>query len=115
MAISSLTPSYRSESPAEARGTVAIGAVQTRITFRGEQWPYYLLALSDGQVFLARRQPALYDAAAQPLAVREILPGSTVRVRYHERNGVRWMDAVQIVKLAVDQVPFSPVADEGTG
>ena len=102
-------------SPAEADGTVVIGAVHERLSFRGERWPYYLLALSDGQVFLARRQPALYDAAAQHLAVREIPPGSAVRVRYYETGGTRWMTAVQILGLAEDQSPFDPVIASEAG
>jgi hypothetical protein len=66
-------------------------------------------------VFLARRQPDLYDRNAQSITSREILPGSVVRVRYHEGDGVRWMEAVQIVRLAEDQLPFDPVEDTDGG
>jgi hypothetical protein len=94
---------------------VAIGALHQRVTFRGESWPFYVLALDRGEVFLARRQPALYDRDAQPVAPTEIPPGSVVRVRYYEEDGMRWMDAVQIITLAEDQSPFDPVAEDDAG
>jgi hypothetical protein len=99
----------------ETRGTVALGAIHRRLSYRGEPWPYYVLALTDGQVFLARRQPDLYDRNAQPIASMEIPPGSTVRVRYHERDGIRWMEAVQIITMVAAHSPFDPVADGETG
>jgi hypothetical protein len=99
----------------ETRGTVAIGALHQRVTFRGEPWPFYVLALDSGEVFLARRQPAFYNRGAQPIAPREIPPGSVVRVRYYEEGGMRRMDAVQIVRLAEDQSPFDPVAECDAG
>jgi hypothetical protein len=99
----------------EARGTVAVGALHQRLLFHGEQWLFYVLALNDGQVFLARRQPPLYDRSARRIATREIPPGSTVRVRYNELNGLRWMDAVQIVMLVEDHAPFEPVPDTDDG
>lgn len=74
-----------------------------------------MLAFSGGEVFLARRQPTLYDRNAQTVAPREIPPGSVVRVRYYEEAGTRWMDAVQIVRLATDQAPFDPVAEDDAG
>jgi hypothetical protein len=109
------SPLHPSHSSAEARGTVALCAVHLRLTFRGEQWPYHLLALNDGQIFLSRRPPALYDSAAHAIPLIEIPSGSTVRVRYQECDGVHWMDAVQIVRLAVVQSPFDPVAEGETG
>ena len=99
----------------QATGTVAIGAVHARLTFRGEPWPFYVLVLDDGQIFLSRRQPALYAADASLIATNEIQPGSGVRVRYDELDGIRWMSAVQIIRMADDQSPFSPVADGGAG
>ena len=94
---------------------MALGAVHERVRFRGEPWPYYLLALNEGVVYLARHQPALYDRSAQRIGAREIPPGSAVRVRYKEVDGVRWMSAVQIVMLAEDQSPFDPVAELDDG
>jgi hypothetical protein len=114
MAAPTLTPQSLG-STAEASGTVALGAVHARLSFRGEQWPYYLIALEDGLVFLARHPPSLYDRDARLILPGEIPPGSVVRVRYHERDGVRWMDAVQIVRLAADYSPFDPIADDEAG
>jgi hypothetical protein len=94
---------------------VALCAVHLRLTFRGEQWPYHLLALNDGQIFLSRRPPALFNSVAHPIPPIEIPPGSVVRVRYEEKDGVRWMSAVQIVLLAEDQAPFEPVGDGEAG
>jgi hypothetical protein len=99
----------------EIRGTVALGALHQRVTFRSEPWPFYVLALDSGEVFLARRLPALYDRGAQPVAPREIPAGSVVRVRYCEEGGMRWMNAVQIVRLCEDQSPFDPVVEDDAG
>src|SRR5690349_4233912 len=70
---------------------------------RCEPWPYHCLAFDNGRIFLSRRQPALYAADASMIATKEIPPGSVVRVQYDEINNVRWMTAVQIVKLPDDQ------------
>jgi hypothetical protein len=53
---------------------VGLGAVHPRLTFRGEQWPYYFLALADGQVFLFFRRPDLYDRNAQPIPMVKSCP-----------------------------------------
>ena len=73
----------------EAKGTVALSALHERVKFRGEHWPYYLLAFDMGVVFLARRQPASYDRSARRIGARELPPGSAVRIRYEEVDGVR--------------------------
>jgi hypothetical protein len=99
----------------QATGTVAIGAVHARLTFRGEPWPFYVLVLNDGQIFLSHRQPSLYAADASLIVTREIPPTSIVRVRYREVGGIRWMSAVQVIRQAEDQSPFSPVSDDGAG
>ena len=80
MAVPDLTP-QSTGSTAEASGTVALGAVHVRPNFRGEQWPYHVIALENGQVLLARHAPALYARDGQQIPKRETPPGSVVRVR----------------------------------
>lgn len=80
-----------------------------RVLYKGEPWPFFVLVLVNGEVFLSRREPVMYDASAQRMSVREIPPGSTVRVNYYERDGVRWMTAIQVITLMEDQSPFDPV------
>ena len=94
---------------------MAIGALHRRLTYRAELWPFHVLAFDTGEVFLARRQPSLYDRSAKRVPAAEIAPGSVVRVRFEVTDGVRWMTAVQIIALAEDQPPFDPVGDGETG
>lgn len=77
--------------------------------------PFYMLAFTDGRVFLARHVPDFYDRNAKRILSREILPGSTVRVRYEESDGVRWMSAIQIIALAEAQSPFDPITTSDVG
>jgi hypothetical protein len=90
---------------------VAIGASHRKITYRGELWPFYMLALTDSRVFLARHAPVLYDRNAQRVPRIELLPGTVVRIRFEEIGRVRWMSAIQIIQSADDPdwCPFDPV------
>jgi hypothetical protein len=93
--------------------TVAFAALHERLRYRREDTGLHVLALSDGVMFFSRRQPPLYDALAKLLAQREVPPGSFVNVRYNEERGVKWMHAVQVVKVAEDEAPFDPIPDDG--
>ncbi len=98
-----------------SEGWVAFACVHQKLRWRGEETPYFVLALQDEAVFLSTLPVRLFDAAnkAVPSAV-EITPGSEVRVRWRADHGVRWMTAVQIVRLSDDdQALFEPVAGEG--
>ncbi len=64
-------------------------------------------------MFFSRHQPPLYDAAAKRIAVREVLSGSYVKVRYRQERGINQMEAVQLVRVAEDAPPFDPVPDDG--
>jgi hypothetical protein len=93
--------------------TVAFAALHQRLRYRGEDTGLYGLEFDDGTMFLAKRQPRLYDAMAKPITPREVLPGTYVNVRYHLEKGVRRMEAVQIVRLPKEDCPFDPVSDDG--
>jgi hypothetical protein len=99
----------------QATGAVAFAAVHQRLHSKDEPWPYYCLVFDNGEIFLSRRQPVLYAADASLISTREIPPGSVVRVRYDELNGIRQMTAVQIIRMAEDQSPFDPETDDEAG
>jgi hypothetical protein len=93
--------------------TVAFAALHRRLKYRGEDTGLYGLEFDDGTMFLAKRQPKLYDAMAKQITPREVLPGTCVKVRFDEAKNVNWMTAVQIVRLAEEEAPFDPVLDDG--
>ena len=96
-----------------ASGTVAFATVHTRVRYRGRTTGLYALALADETLFFSRVQPALYDRMACRITMREILPGSRVIVQYQfDETGTKWMTAIQVVYLAEDQSPFTPVSDQ---
>jgi hypothetical protein len=94
--------------------TVACAALHRTLRYRGEDTGLYILALVDGEVFLSRRQPKLYDAAARPISSREVLPGTYVNVRYSESLQRKLMEAIQLVSEPPEEAsPFKPVLDDG--
>jgi hypothetical protein len=94
--------------------TVACAALHQTLRYRGEDTGLYILAFTDSEVFLSRRQPKLYDAAARPIALREVLPGTYVNVRYIEYRQRKLMEAIQLVQLPPEEEPpFRPVLDDG--
>ena len=66
-------------------------------------------------MFFSRRQPSLYNSLARSMPMHEILPGSVVNVRYHIEDGIRKIDAVQIVHEPEPDCPFEPVFDVVAG
>ena len=93
--------------------TVAYAALHRRVRYRGKDTNLFVVAFEDGTMFFSPHQPPLYDRMAKLIPPREVLPGSYVNVRYHEARGRRWMDAVQVVRMAEDQSPFDPILDDG--
>jgi hypothetical protein len=91
--------------------TIAFAALHQPLRYRSEDTRLHVLAFEDHTFFFSRRQPPFYDTKAQPIAPREVPPGSRVNVRYHEQGGQKWMDAIQILCLAHDPAPFDPVGD----
>ena len=94
--------------------TVAFAAIHRTLQYRGEDTGLYFVAFTDGTTFFSRRQPRLYDAAAHPIAPREVIPETYVYVRYHERRGRKRMEAIRLVRLPADEPPpFDPIIDDG--
>lgn len=93
--------------------TIAFAAIDRRLRYRGEDTGLYVATLTDGTTFLSRRPPKLYDPAARPIALREVIPNSYVYVRYHERHGRKWMEAIQLVQEPEAEPPFRSVLDDG--
>jgi hypothetical protein len=93
--------------------TIAYAALHRPLVYRGEDTRLYGLAFEDGQTFVSRRQPSLYDRHAQPVLLREVLPGSKVNVSFIVEEGIKRMLAVQLVSEATEQVPFDPIPDDG--
>ena len=93
--------------------TIAFAAIDRRLRYRGEDTGLYVAALTDGTMFLSRRPPRLYNSAAQPIPLCEVIPNSYVYVRYHERYGRKWMEAIQLVQEPEEVTPFRPVLDDG--
>jgi len=93
--------------------TVAFAALHRTLLYRGEDTHLYALAFDDGTLFFSRRQPPLYDAMARSMLPREVPPGSRVNVRYREELRRKWIEAVQVVRLAEDECPFDPIPDDG--
>ena len=92
-----------------ASGVIAFAAVHCRLRWKGEDTSFYGVGFDDGTMFLSRRQPPVFDAQAKKIGAGEILPGSTVNVRYRIDGRVNWLDAIQIVQLAEEESPFMPV------
>lgn len=92
-----------------ASGEVAFACLHERLVWDRKPTPFFVVAFVDGAVFLSRRQPPLYDAERKRIREPiEIGPGSIVRVLYHDRDGGKWIDAVQVIRLE-DEVPdFGP-------
>ncbi len=63
-------------------------------------------------MFVSRNQPPIYNAQAKKIGAGEILPGSTVNVRYRVDGRVNRLEAIQIVQLAEEESPFMPVMDQ---
>jgi hypothetical protein len=93
--------------------TVAFAAVHRTLDYRGEDTGLFVVSFDDGTKFFSRRQPKLYGAAAQPIAPREVLPGTYVNVRYHEHRGRKLMEAIQLVREPDEETPFDPIMDDG--
>ncbi len=92
-------------------GKIAFACVHRKLRWRGELTGYFVLAFQDEAVFLSRRPVRLVDAYNKPVRrVIEITPGSEARVHWRDDQGVRWMTAIQIVRLNNDdQNLFEPV------
>jgi hypothetical protein len=111
------THKFRQSFPAQAEtlltitGVIAFAAVHQRLRWRGDDTSFYGLGFDDGMMFVSRRQPPIFEAPAQKVGAREILPGSTVNVRYRVDGRVNWLDAIQIVQVAEEESPFMPVMD----
>jgi hypothetical protein len=90
-------------------GVIAFAAVHQRLRWRGEDTSLYGIAFVDGTMFFARRQPPVFDARAKKIGAGEILPGSTVNVRYRVDGRVNWLEAIQIVQFAEEESPFMPM------
>ena len=93
--------------------TVAYAALHRRLRYRGKDTTLYAVVFEDGNMFLSRHQPPLYDRMATLIAPREVLPGSYVNIKYREERGRKWMEAVQVVRMAEDRAPFDPILDDG--
>jgi hypothetical protein len=94
--------------------TIAFAAIHQTLRYRGEDTGLYAAAFDDGTTLVSRRQPRLYDALAQPIARREVIPGTRVNVRYERRLGRNWMEAIQVVQEPPEEEPpFDPVPDDG--
>jgi hypothetical protein len=94
--------------------TIAFAAVHQSLRYRAEDTGLYVVAFADGTMFVSRRQPRLYDASARPIAPREVVPETYVYVRYHERRGRKWMEAIQLVREPEEEPPpFGPILDDG--
>lgn len=92
-------------------GVIAFAAVHCRLRWKGEDTGFYGVGFDDGKIFLSNRQPSVFDARAKKIGAREILPGSTVNVRYRIDGRINWLEAIQIVQLAEEESPFMPVMD----
>jgi hypothetical protein len=92
-------------------GKVAFACIHRKLRWRGESTGYFVLAFQDGAVFLSRHTVSLVDAYSKPVRrAVEIPPGSEARVRWRGDRGIRWMTAIQIVRLNDDdQNLFEPV------
>src|SRR5271169_1836934 len=94
--------------------TIAYAALHRTVRYRGEDTGLFVAALDDGMTFVSRRQPKFYDAAARPIAPREVVPGTYVNVRFREWRGRKWMEAIQLVREpSEEESPFDPVPDDG--
>jgi hypothetical protein len=93
--------------------TIAFAAIDRTLKYRGEDTGLFVLAFDDATTFVSRRQPKLYDAAARPIPPREVIPETYVNVRYHERRGRNWLEAIQLVREPQEEPPFRPVPDDG--
>jgi hypothetical protein len=96
----------------ERFGVVAYAALHQTLRYRGEDTKLYSLAFTDGSLFFAKRAIELYDAANARVALREIGPGTVVRVVAQERKGVNWMSAVQVIRELVVNSPFGPLPED---
>ncbi len=100
----------------ESRGnnvTIAYAALHQRLRYRGEDTGLYAVSLDDERLFVSRQQPRLYDRQAQRMSVRELLPGSFVKVKFSTERGVNLMNAVQLIREPALDFPFDPVPDDG--
>lgn len=95
----------------ESTGAIAFAAVHQRLRWQGEDTSFFGVAFDDGTMFLSRRRPPVYDARAKKIASTEIPSGSTVKVRYRVEGRINWLDAIQIVSVAEEECPFTPVMD----
>ena len=93
--------------------TIAFAALHRTMKYRGEDTRLYMVAFDDGTTFFSRQPPRLYDAAARQIPLREVVPETYAYVRYHERLGRKWMEAIQLVKEPEVEPPFRPVVDDG--
>ena len=93
--------------------TIAFAAIDRKLRYRGEDTGLYVATLTDGTMFLSRLPPKLYDSAARPIPLREVIPNSYVYVRYQERRGRKWMEAIQLVREPEVESPFPPILDDG--
>jgi hypothetical protein len=93
--------------------TIAYAALHQTLRYRDEDTKLYVAAFDDGRMFFSRRQPRLYDRQAQPIPVREVMPGSYVNIKYLIERGINWMEAVQLVQETIAECPFDPVPDDG--
>jgi hypothetical protein len=91
--------------------TIAFAATHRTLSYRGEDTRLHVVAFEDGTVFFSRQQPRLYDASAKPIDSRELVAGTSVIVRYHERKGRKWMAAIQLVRVPAEEPPFGPIMD----
>jgi hypothetical protein len=92
-------------------GKVAFACTHRKLFWRGRASAYFVLAFQDEVIFLSRSPVQLFDARNKPVcSAFEIPPGSEARVRWRAAGGIRWMTAVQIVRLNYDaQSLFEPV------
>jgi hypothetical protein len=93
--------------------TVAYAALHRTLRYRGEDTNLHVIAFEDRTMFFSREQPKFYDAGANPVAPREVPPGSYVKVRYRVERGVNRMQAIQIVHQPEEEPPFDPILDDG--
>jgi hypothetical protein len=100
---------------AVCRIKVAFAALHRTLAYRGEDTGLYVVAAEDGTMFFSRRQPPLYDSMARSMPMHEVLPKSVINVRYHLEDGIRKIDAVQIVHEAEPDCPFEPVFEAVAG
>ena len=79
--------------------TIAYAALHRTLRYRDEDTKLFVAAFDDGTMFFSDSQPPLYDRRAQPIPMREVLPGSYVKIKYLSERGINWMEAIQLVRV----------------